>query len=66
MQGFRTIVINGVIAILAMLSARFDWVDIGADDQGAIAAAVAVVAVNLVNIGLRFVTSTPIFKKLGG
>ncbi len=64
MQGFRTIVVNGAAALIGLAVARFDWLDVSADDQTSLAVGAAVVVMALVNGGLRLITKTPIFAKL--
>ena len=56
LKGFKTIAFNGLVmlAALAAWSTTYDWSTISADH-----AAIIVVIVNVANIVLRFLTSTP-------
>ena len=55
-KGFKTIAFNFLVmlAALAAWASTYDWTTISADH-----AAIIVVAVNVANIVLRFLTSTP-------
>lgn len=57
MKGYRTIIVN-IIALVASLSAT-QGLEIGAEDQASIATAVLAI----INIGLRFITTTPVGDK---
>ncbi len=58
MQGFRTIIANTVGAAALWLGTKYG-LDISADTQAALVTIIMAVA----NIGLRFVTTTPVFTK---
>jgi hypothetical protein len=58
MKGWRTVVANALAAGLAALNAKFAFIDLSGEEQ----AAVVVVLLAAINIGLRYVTTTAIGK----
>ena len=59
MKGWRTIVVNAITAGVAWLNVKFVFIDLTGEEQ----AAVALTLMAVVNMGLRYVTTTALGKK---
>lgn len=59
MKGFRTILVNGILAVAAALATYI----VGIDWTQYVSATWALIIVNVANIVLRFVTNTPALSK---
>jgi len=59
LKGWRTVLVNGITAGIAWANVKFNWLDLSGDEQ----AAFAVTALAIVNLGLRAITNSGIFKK---
>lgn len=68
LKGYKTLIVNGIIAVFGVLSAVFGPdVDAPTADQVGIlvdtADGLIMAIVGLINVGLRMVTTTPVFWK---
>lgn len=65
MKGFRTLIVNGVVAVLPLAGELlafldvFDWRSVLPPES----AGWFILVVGLLNIGLRFITTTPVGEK---
>ena len=58
LQGFKTILVNLIVILAAWLNTNY-----GIVLDGSTQAAIAVSALAIINIGLRIITKTAVFKK---
>jgi hypothetical protein len=60
MTGWRTVLANGIMALVVIADGKFQFLNLAPEEKTAIVGAVIVI----VNLGLRAITKTAIFKKL--
>jgi hypothetical protein len=60
MTGFKTVLTNFVMLAVVALDGKFQFIDLAPEEKTAIVGFVII----LVNVGLRAITKTAIFKKL--